>query len=782
MKRKAIGLFTVILVLLCFASCSNNSSVPSTGSVSIVLNNNARGIEPNISLDTAKYSVAISGTGYSSVEDVATSVSVYSKKDIPEGNYTVTVSAINSAGIVIGEGSKEFSITRNNTTEVSVTVDEIAGNGKLTVTLSGTVIEGKTYTLNVYDSKDSLVKSVPFTDNVAELEIGNGYYYFTVSDGIGTVSDPEAFRMLKGDHLSAEAKVYSGGDGSFRLEITNVIKPTPELKLAFSSPNVHAGDSVTVSAVGMEGSTLTYSWFIDGVEAEGENGAAITFSKNVSGEYSIKCLVKDSASNLVWSADRMLTVYDVGYKPLTLCLQGNVEFWCVGDVLIPADLQVSVNKDSAELYSFQYGHGHRAFTFDKESVITCSLSGVDGYSYYLETETDGDYTVVYIVIDREIEDPAFVKVNFDYDYRFHRERNEYRGFYLCPEGASYRSEGSGIVSMTNNTASRIIKVNPGYYRQNGMTGNNGTLDPSVSPSNFTVASGETKEVTVTLPYATVVLEGFDGDAGYYGIKLGDYDVDRGYVDEMDGKKVILLPSGNVGYSHYSLWKAFNPDYRYDFSTTAGIGETQNVSTIKNEIDWIDSGVTIPAGRTLIRVTSAVVLDRTFQELYWKTVTPDGSLYDSGIMDLSWPSWINLNQSFRLYCTDITGQSGYKYKCSVEKQSDESGEYNLVTINIDKDMSDYATLKVNHSFDESLLVNGTYITARRNSDNKYILIPVYSGGSSEYKIEPGTYRSNGYWNSILDPQTGKEYAPRIPENFICTSGKTTELSVRLEERN
>ena len=123
MKRKAIGLFTVILLLLCFASCSNNSSVPSTGSVSIVLNNNARGIEPNISLDTAKYSVAISGTGYSSVEDVATSVSVYSKKDIPEGNYTVTVSAINSAGIVIGEGSKEFSITRNNTTEVSVTVD-----------------------------------------------------------------------------------------------------------------------------------------------------------------------------------------------------------------------------------------------------------------------------------------------------------------------------------------------------------------------------------------------------------------------------------------------------------------------------------------------------------------------------------------------------------------------------------------------------------------------------------------------------------------------------------
>lgn len=782
MKRKAIGLFTVILVLLCFVSCSNNSSVPATGSVSIVLNNNARGIEPNISLDTAKYSVAISGTGYSSVEDVATSVSVYSKKDIPEGNYTVTVSAINSAGIVIGEGSKEFSITRNNTTEVSVTVDEIAGNGKLTVTLSGTVIEGKTYTLNVYDSKDSLVKSVPFTDNVAELEIGNGYYYFTVSDGIGTVSDPEAFRMLKGDHLSAEAKVYSGGDGSFRLEITNVIKPTPELKLAFSSPIVHAGDSVTVSAVGMEGSTLTYSWFIDGLEAEGENGAAITFSKNVSGEYSIKCLVKDSASNLVWSADRMLTVYDVGYKPLTLSLQGNVEFWCVGDVLIPADLQVSVNKDSAELYSFQYGQGHRTFTFGKESVITCSLSGVDGYSYYLETETDGDYTVVYIVIDREIADPAFVKVNFDYDYRFHRERNEYIGFYLCPEGGSSRSEGSGIVSMTNNTASRIIKVNPGYYRQNGMTGNNGTLYSSVSPSNFIVASGETKELTVTLPYATVVLEDFDGDAGYYGISLGGDGISWIYVDEMDGNKVVLLSSSNVGYGSYSLWEAFNPDYRYDFSTTAGIGATQSVSTIKNEIDWKESGVTIPAGRTLFRVTSSVVLDRTFQELYWKAVTPDDSLYACSNMDFRWPDWINCDKSLRLYCTDITEQSGFTYTCSLEKQSDESGEYNLVTFNIDKDMSDYATLKVTHSFDEALLVNGTYITARRNNDNKYILIPVCSGGSSEYKIEPGTYRYNGYWNSIQDPQTGKEYVPRIPENFICTSGKTTELSVRLEERN
>ena len=143
MNRKlfiAISIIITSFLLLCFVSCEENNAIP-VGSLNISIDNTTRAIEPNISLDVSKYEVSLlNGDGTPIVsKEIDKSHTSLSQNNIPVGSYTVKVDAKNSEGVIIGTGSASCVIEKDKTTDVSVTVRELSGKGRLSVTLTGGV-------------------------------------------------------------------------------------------------------------------------------------------------------------------------------------------------------------------------------------------------------------------------------------------------------------------------------------------------------------------------------------------------------------------------------------------------------------------------------------------------------------------------------------------------------------------------------------------------------------------------------------------------------------------
>ena len=133
--------FIALILLLCFVSCEENSDLP-LGSISVSFTDSiTRAIEPNISLDVSKYEFSLlNGDGTPIVsKEIDKSYTSLSQNNIPVGSYTVKVDAKNSEGVIIGTGGASCVIEKDKTTDVSVTVRELSGKGRLSVTLTGGV-------------------------------------------------------------------------------------------------------------------------------------------------------------------------------------------------------------------------------------------------------------------------------------------------------------------------------------------------------------------------------------------------------------------------------------------------------------------------------------------------------------------------------------------------------------------------------------------------------------------------------------------------------------------
>ena len=313
MKRKFFALAcTIFVAFLCFVSCEENGSV-SVGTLNIIISDSmTRAIEPNISLDVEKYEVSLinsEGTALVSKE-LGKTITSCSQNNIPVGSYTVKVDAKNKDGNIIGTGSKECEVKVDETTDVSVTINELSGTGKLRITVTGEIDSNKIYTLTIFKPDDKVIDSVEFTEvetlYTAEIELENGFYYFTVTDSKGNSSTPEAFRIVKDDILEAELLISTEDNGSFLLTVINTIKPNPSLRLQIFVSQVYVGEKFSLRAIGMSGKNLEYRWYLNGKEIEGD-GELVTLCFESAGDYEIKCLVIDASSSVIWSAKETIT-------------------------------------------------------------------------------------------------------------------------------------------------------------------------------------------------------------------------------------------------------------------------------------------------------------------------------------------------------------------------------------------------------------------------------------------------------------------------------------------
>lgn len=786
MNRKPLALVSVLvtlLVIFSFVSCEGNNVIP-VGTLSIMVSDSmTRAIEPNIPLDVAKYEVSLLNNDGTSIvsKELDKSNPSLSQGNIPVGSYTVKVDAKNKDGVIIGTGSKSCVIEKDKTTEVSVTVNELSGTGNLSVTLTGAVDSNATYTLTIYKPDDTEVDSVEFTtvdtSLKAEIELDNGFYYFVVTDSEGNTSVPEAFRIVKGDNLTAEAYIY-GSLGSFRVTITNSIIPNPTLSLSVSDSIIHVGEEFTVNATGMSGESLAYSWYVNGKAVEGSE-STLTLTLDFAGDYTVRCLVKDTASSVVWSSDKTITVHDAEYKPTELVLSGEIETWIIGDVLIPRDMVVTLNANGSALMEAQYGQGHRTFSLGDNSTLSCDLSGVEGYSYYFETEVAEDgSTIVYIVIDKEIDNPAYLSFIFDYDYRFNKERGEYRGFYVYPQGENTRSERAGIVSLTNNTTTRTIKVEPNSYRISSYTGSNCSIWSEMTPNNVSLAAGETKEVTVTIPYCRVKLMNFETESSSAMIISEQSGFDYIHFDK-EGDEISFVLGNDYSGSHSFILREYYSDCVYRFEATITMGETIEVEPVRDDAVFVESDVTIPAGRALVKSTSSVLFENSVWPIY-KVEDTAGNNRGTEDLDCRSDRWFNASTDMTISFADLLN-TGYTFSVTVTPTDDENGAYSEVVVNVDKEIENYATLRITPDVDENLIGGeGALISLQMNGDRQLILLPYWASMEPyELKVAPGAYRCCGFWNSYRDPNTDIIYAPRVDSNFTCTSGETTDVTLYLE---
>lgn len=790
--KKSLFVLVCLSLLLVLFSCSPDSG-NGTATLNIVINSAVRAIEPNISLKTNQYNVTLYSPDGTVMEfSLNKEVTETSKKDLPVGTWTAKVDALNADGTVIGTGTASAELKANQTGTVYVTVSEVSGEGTLTVTIDGDNPNNSTYTLNVYKNEkgtDTLVKTQQFAteDDVlkAQVTLTNGFYFFkiTSSNSTETCPAPEAVRIVKGDSVSASfsIKLLETGDGV--VVINNAIVQNPTLTLSVSSSHLHKGESATITAKGLEGDNYKYEWYIDRQKVEGETSTLTIDSVGAAGEYEVSCLVKDTDSGLVWSKSTKFKVYDVNYKPQTITVNGEVEFYLASDVLAYSGTRYTI-KNASTGDSITEGR-HSLYTFTEDTNITAELtdmssSASESYYYYFEERflEEKNRTLIYVVIDKDIEEYGYVTVNTgDIGIDLNAENQVYYGKLVASNlyipGLPYNS-------------SRTLKLEPGTYSVNnyGHTGSNwgGLVYPRFDVNKIAVKEGETGTLNLSADYTTLTFknDGFVAGSEYcVGAVLSGDGINSRYITAESG-----ILKANVGttydYDEIIIWDESYDNYFKVASSD--IPESGEISVVFKEAKYTDSGLTLPAGRMKIEIDSETLLSCPFGGIMFRLSDTSGNILRTQELYLQ-SNEFNYSSTTKLsYCDFL--EKGYDISVNMGTATDSSGEYTAVKIVVNENLEDYGTLAITFDISEFDFVNSyrrTAVTVDGKSSGSTSLILVNSTGTKTLRVKPDTYSRRGYWSTLTDSSGKKYYPVSVPEEFTVKSGETTAITIKLEEK-
>lgn len=706
-------------------------------------------------------------------------------KGLIVGTWNIKVEALNSNGDVIGEGTEKVNIEKDIINSVSITVKEITGQGTLTVSIKGNNPNNATYCLSIKKNNDSgtleEVKKVDFS-NVdgtlkAEATLDNGFYSFQIesSSSKETVSAPEAVRIVKGDTISVEYEIQTNEIGNGKITIVDAIVPTPSLKLMLSSPLLKEGDTLTVTAEGMDG---TFEWFLDKKRIEGAVSNTVTIdSLSVQGEYEITCIVHDQDS-IIWSQSKTFEVHSKDYKPQSITLQGSVEFYLASDVLVPRGLyRINLHEGESRIRNIR----HYTDYYENETTFTCSLDEEftnEGYYYYFETEylENENKTLVLIVIDKELESYGYLNLTNETNYDL-TPYNMYVGKFICRDG---------YIPILPYNKGRTLKLEVGNYQPNsyGYTGSNvGFVWPRMSKDSISIKEGETTELTAYTTYGTIVFENsnFKDGETYYVYLMNGTGYNRTRFKAEQGELNVSIDSSNYSYDKILIVRDNNPDCYYETTEIVENGGSITVPVENKAIDYVDSGLDIPAGRVVVDVDPKVLVGEDSYFIFWNIKNGENTLKND-CLDFNWPNEFYLNSSGRLYYKDLSS-SNYSISVTTEKKTDSDGDYTLVKFTLDKELEHTGTLVINYDIPDNVelsINNRSSVGVYKNSVKERVYIPVKSKDSITLKLEAGSYSKNGWWSSIYDT-SGKEYYPTFtPENFVIKEGETTTITVTLEE--
>ncbi|MFA5851234.1 MAG: hypothetical protein WC820_00905 [Spirochaetales bacterium] len=275
--KKWLMMPLLILVVLGVMSCGN-TLVPSTkGSLSINIGAAmARTLLPDISMDISSFEISGTGPSGSSFNETVYATGTTTVTNLLVGQWTVRIDAYNSSAQKIGSVSKTATVTPNASTQVSMIVVPLTGNGTFQYTLTwpdevaltSPSVAGAIYELET--------EPVPVTfeldGNSAtySADLPAGYYAFGLAllDGETIVwsSNPVAFRIVEGattsgstDLTGNEIAMYGNLDIDVGVDLQNPI----DIALVGSATSITTAGSLNVDAT-ISGTPDFIEWFLDG--------------------------------------------------------------------------------------------------------------------------------------------------------------------------------------------------------------------------------------------------------------------------------------------------------------------------------------------------------------------------------------------------------------------------------------------------------------------------------------------------------------------------------------
>ena len=178
------------------------------------------------------------------------------------------------------------------------------------------------------------------------------------------------------------------------------------------------------------------------------------------GEHEIALFATDNTK--VWSESKTFIVGARSY-PTSVMVSGDIEVFVTSNVLVPRSTKLDIDIKSSMLHrQASVWCFHIYETLDEETEITVGNVGEEGYFAYIETEYDNtnNRTIVYVVIDKDIENPAYLTLKFQHEFVLGDGQTVGPWIHKMVDGESVFD---GMIMVSNSKEDRTLKVEPGDY-------------------------------------------------------------------------------------------------------------------------------------------------------------------------------------------------------------------------------------------------------------------------------------------------------------------------------
>ncbi len=131
-------LFLPLLVVLTLSSCEQMYTLfNGTGTLSMTLQDGmSRSLDPSISMSITKYIITGSGPRGTSFTSTVNSAQTVTQSEIAVGDWTVVANGYNASDVLVGTVTQSGSVTKNNTTNMTLRVAPLTGTGILNLTVT----------------------------------------------------------------------------------------------------------------------------------------------------------------------------------------------------------------------------------------------------------------------------------------------------------------------------------------------------------------------------------------------------------------------------------------------------------------------------------------------------------------------------------------------------------------------------------------------------------------------------------------------------------------------
>ena len=225
--------------------------------------------------DVLSYSWSISGPGSPSL-----SLSNANKRAIftaaERGDYTITVSV--SDGIQTISQTKTVSVLNRAPTQNTFTIDKTSG------------YVGDSFVLTMVSNTDPDGDPVTITwsgISSDQISVENP----SLISSVATVTPTSAGTFT----ITATIADNQGGSNTYSKTFTVAVNSAPTLTLGLNRFTGNVSNTFTAYAITSdpEGDSLTYRWFLNGVEQTGETGDSFSVRPGVRGSYTVRVVVSD---------------------------------------------------------------------------------------------------------------------------------------------------------------------------------------------------------------------------------------------------------------------------------------------------------------------------------------------------------------------------------------------------------------------------------------------------------------------------------------------------------